>query len=179
MLEGEPVLPGFRLPVAEVFGWLKPDLLNATGPGADPHEPSRRDRRQDGLPKLRLGFDGGTLLVEGLPEGDTRGLPGLQFDPRTRPYRAEAIWYRPIVEHLRDRKIPYTDEARAYEQDALDDPDRQAGVPAPDRGPGRLVGRRRAGGGRPADGHGQDAPGQPRIAQGRAAHAWSSRRRST
>jgi len=23
VLEGEPVLPGFRLPVAEVFGWLK------------------------------------------------------------------------------------------------------------------------------------------------------------
>ena len=26
VLEGEPVLPGFRLPVAEVFGWLKLDL---------------------------------------------------------------------------------------------------------------------------------------------------------
>jgi Uma2 family endonuclease len=26
ILEGEPVLPGFRLPVAEVFGWLKLDL---------------------------------------------------------------------------------------------------------------------------------------------------------
>ena len=24
VLEGEPVLPGFRLPVAEVFGWLRP-----------------------------------------------------------------------------------------------------------------------------------------------------------
>ena len=24
ILEGEPVLPGFRLPVAEVFGWLRP-----------------------------------------------------------------------------------------------------------------------------------------------------------
>jgi Uma2 family endonuclease len=24
ILEGEPVLPGFRLPVSEVFGWLKP-----------------------------------------------------------------------------------------------------------------------------------------------------------
>ena len=26
ILEGEPVLPGFRLPAAEVFGWLKLDL---------------------------------------------------------------------------------------------------------------------------------------------------------
>ena len=26
VLDGEPVLPGFRLPVAEVFGWLKLDL---------------------------------------------------------------------------------------------------------------------------------------------------------
>jgi Uma2 family endonuclease len=26
VLEGEPVLPGFRLPVAEVFGWLKLDF---------------------------------------------------------------------------------------------------------------------------------------------------------
>ena len=26
VLEGEPVLPGFRLPAAEVFGWLKLDL---------------------------------------------------------------------------------------------------------------------------------------------------------
>jgi Uma2 family endonuclease len=26
ILEGEPALPGFRLPVAEVFGWLKLDL---------------------------------------------------------------------------------------------------------------------------------------------------------
>ena len=39
VLEGEPVLPGFRLPVAEVFGWLiyrKPDPGPPAGPGADP-----------------------------------------------------------------------------------------------------------------------------------------------
>jgi Uma2 family endonuclease len=39
VLEGEPVLPGFRLPVAEVFGWLKPwgPGPNAPpDPGADP-----------------------------------------------------------------------------------------------------------------------------------------------
>ncbi|MBX6312104.1 MAG: DEAD/DEAH box helicase family protein [Isosphaeraceae bacterium] len=65
---------------------------------------------------LRLSFDEGTLLVEGLPEGDTRGLPGLKRDLRTGLYRAEGIWYRPIVEYLRQHCIPYIDEARHYER---------------------------------------------------------------
>jgi superfamily II DNA or RNA helicase len=57
------------------------------------------------------------VLVEGLPEGDTRGLPGLKFDPRRAGvYRAEAIWYRPIVEHLRRQEVAYTDAARGYEK---------------------------------------------------------------
>ncbi len=34
---------------------------------------------------LRLTFDGGTILVEGLPEGDSRGVPGLKRDPRIGP----------------------------------------------------------------------------------------------
>ena len=69
----------------------------------------------DGSPKLRLSFEEGTLLVEGLPEGDAQGLPGVQFDFRTRQFRAEAIWYRTIVEHLRQHRIPYTDDARDYD----------------------------------------------------------------
>src|SRR5512132_1564554 len=68
----------------------------------------------DGSPKLRLSFEEGTLLVEGLPEGDAQGLPGIQFDFRTRQFRAEAIWYRTVVEHLRQHRIPYTDDARDY-----------------------------------------------------------------
>ncbi|MCA1686859.1 MAG: ATP-dependent helicase, partial [Planctomycetia bacterium] len=63
---------------------------------------------------LRLTFDEGTILVEGLPEGDDAGLPGVKFDPRAGLYRAEAIWYRAIVQHLH-RKVAYTDDARAYE----------------------------------------------------------------
>ena len=47
VLEGEPVLPGFRLPVAEVFGWLKlgPDRVDPTaGIGRpSPYEPGRRN----------------------------------------------------------------------------------------------------------------------------------------
>jgi superfamily II DNA or RNA helicase len=69
----------------------------------------------DGSPKLRISFEAGTLLVEGLPEGDAQGLPGIQFDFRTRQFRAEAIWYRTVVEHLRQHRIPYTDDARDYD----------------------------------------------------------------
>jgi superfamily II DNA or RNA helicase len=65
---------------------------------------------------LCLSFEGGTLLLEGLPADDTLGLPGLQHDPRTGAHRAEAIWYRSLVEHLRAQKIPYVDKARAYEK---------------------------------------------------------------
>ncbi len=70
----------------------------------------------DGPPKLRLGFDGGTLLIDGLPDGDTLGLPGVRFDARSQSHRAEAIWYRAIVEHLRRQQVAYVDEARDYEK---------------------------------------------------------------
>lgn len=63
---------------------------------------------------LRLGFEGGTVVVEGLPEDDARGVPGVRYDPRVRLHRAEAIWYRTIVEDLRRRGIPYIDAARDY-----------------------------------------------------------------
>jgi superfamily II DNA or RNA helicase len=63
---------------------------------------------------LRLSFDAGTLVVDGLRDGDTRGIPGLEFDPRTGRHRAEAIWYRAIVQYLIDTKTPVEDQARAY-----------------------------------------------------------------
>jgi superfamily II DNA or RNA helicase len=65
-----------------------------------------------------LRFDSGTLLVDGLTEAerDTPGIPGVKFDFRTQEFRAEAIWYRTIVEHLRSRGIAYTEEARAYDK---------------------------------------------------------------
>ncbi|MHB1560911.1 MAG: DEAD/DEAH box helicase [Isosphaeraceae bacterium] len=64
---------------------------------------------------LRLVFEAGTLIVEGLSEGDDSPPPGLKYDFRTRQYRAEAIWYRTIVEQLRARKRSYQDAARSYE----------------------------------------------------------------
>jgi superfamily II DNA or RNA helicase len=64
---------------------------------------------------LRLLFDAGTLIVEGLDPEQEPGLPGVKYDFRTRQFRAEAIWYRTVVEHLRKHKKRYTDDARAYE----------------------------------------------------------------
>ena len=61
-------------------------------------------------PPLRLLFDAGTLVVEGPSADEEPNLPGVKFDPRTRQFRAEAIWYRDIVEHLRKEKRPYTDD---------------------------------------------------------------------
>lgn len=64
---------------------------------------------------LSLSFDGGTVVVDGLGDDNALGLPGVQRDPRTGSFRAQGIWYRTIVQHLRDRRIPYTDGAREYE----------------------------------------------------------------
>ena len=63
---------------------------------------------------LRLTFDAGTLVVEGLDKDQDPGLPGIQYDPRTKVFRAEAIWYRSLVEHIRKQGIAYTDQARGY-----------------------------------------------------------------
>ena len=65
---------------------------------------------------LRLTYEGGTVLVEGLREDNPRGIPGVRFDPRGGVHRAEGIWYRTIVQHLLDHKIDYVDEARAYDK---------------------------------------------------------------
>jgi superfamily II DNA or RNA helicase len=75
---------------------------------------STGDANQGEPPPLRLVFDRGTLVVEGPREGEQPGLPGVKFDPRTKTFRAEAIWYRTLVEHIRRQKLPYTDDARAY-----------------------------------------------------------------
>lgn len=73
------------------------------------------DASSNGSPPLRLVFDQGTLIVEGPREGDDPGLPGVKYDYRTRDFRAEAIWYRTLVEHIRGRKVPYEDAARGYD----------------------------------------------------------------
>jgi superfamily II DNA or RNA helicase len=72
-------------------------------------------RSANGTPVLRLLFDAGTLIVEGLSQGDDLGLPWLKFDPRTKVHRVEAIYYRSLVEQLRKQGIGYSDQARGYE----------------------------------------------------------------
>jgi superfamily II DNA or RNA helicase len=64
---------------------------------------------------IRLLFDAGTLVVDGPKAEDDPNLPGVKFDARTRQFRAPAIWYREIVEHLRKEKLSYTDTARDYQ----------------------------------------------------------------
>jgi superfamily II DNA or RNA helicase len=64
---------------------------------------------------LHLAFDQGTLVVTGAAPERLAELPGLRHDPRTGDHRAEARWYRPIVEHLRRYKVPYTDAVRSYD----------------------------------------------------------------
>ena len=65
-------------------------------------------------PTIQLMFEGGTVVVEGLAQDDSRGLPGIRFDSRSNNYRAEGIWYRTIVESLRAQNINYVDQARDY-----------------------------------------------------------------
>ncbi|MDR3632541.1 MAG: DEAD/DEAH box helicase family protein [Isosphaeraceae bacterium] len=67
---------------------------------------------------LRLTFDQGTLVVEGLPEGEEPNLPGVKFDPRAGVFRAQAIWYRLIVQTLRSQGAKYVDAARDYKETA-------------------------------------------------------------
>src|SRR5262245_5913370 len=66
-------------------------------------------------PTLRLAFDGGTIVVSGAADGALIARPGCQFEQRTNSVPAEGRHYRAIVEHLRQNRIEYVDEARAYQ----------------------------------------------------------------
>ncbi len=63
---------------------------------------------------IRMTFDGGSIVFDGLDEANTLGVPGVLYDHRTRQLRAQGIWYRTIIMALRDKKIPYVDAARDY-----------------------------------------------------------------
>jgi superfamily II DNA or RNA helicase len=64
---------------------------------------------------LLLEFDGGTLRVSGAAPDLLAALPGCRHDPRTDSYRAEGRGYRALVEYLRRERLPYRDDARAYQ----------------------------------------------------------------
>jgi superfamily II DNA or RNA helicase len=64
---------------------------------------------------MRIQFDAGTLTFIDADAGVMQSLPFVQLDQRTSTYRAEARYYRAIVEKLRNEKIEFIDEARAYQ----------------------------------------------------------------
>ncbi|MDA1191064.1 MAG: DEAD/DEAH box helicase family protein [Candidatus Poribacteria bacterium] len=69
---------------------------------------------------IRLRFVAGTLDIRGFPQHAPNPLPdSCQWDARTECYRAAAADYAPVVRALIRAKMPYEDDARAY--DVLDD----------------------------------------------------------
>ena len=69
-------------------------------------------------PAIQLAFEGGTVVLTGPDAERLISLPGCKHDPRSGGYRAEAYWYRAIVEQLRQQRIAYSDEARNYQPTA-------------------------------------------------------------
>ncbi len=63
---------------------------------------------------LRVAYEGGTIVVTDGAAEQLALLPGLRFDVRTNVYRAEAIDYRPLIEHLVRNKIAYVDDAKSW-----------------------------------------------------------------
>ena len=60
-----------------------------------------------------LRFERGTLLLDGFPDDDIP--PGFVFDTRVGRPRATALAYASLALDLHRRRVPYKDEARAYE----------------------------------------------------------------
>ncbi|TNE86993.1 MAG: DEAD/DEAH box helicase [Deltaproteobacteria bacterium] len=68
----------------------------------------------------RIRFDGGTVVLEDAPEHVRPD--SFVYDGRIGHYRAQAIHYADAVLRMHRAKVPYVDEARAY--DVLDRPHR-------------------------------------------------------
>jgi superfamily II DNA or RNA helicase len=66
-------------------------------------------------PPIHLAFEGGTLVLTGAAPERLAALPHCQHDPRSGVFRAEAVYYRAVVEYLRRERIAYEDHARAYQ----------------------------------------------------------------
>ena len=63
---------------------------------------------------LLIEFHRGTLLLAQPSEFVLQQFPSIQWDPRVRKYRAPAYLYRNLVIFLRNQKIEYQDQARAF-----------------------------------------------------------------
>ena len=128
---------------------------------------------------LRLLFDGGTLIAEGIAANEEPDLPGMKYDNRTRHFRAEAIWYRTIVEYIRKNSCLLYGSSAGLRARRVAAAGGQSPFSAPGRGPGSLVERGRARRRRPANRNRQDPPRQYGDRSGRADPLWLSRPPST
>ncbi len=68
---------------------------------------------------VRLSFDRGTLLVDGLDRARASALPGVLWDGRTQQYRAPAWRYRDLLGALRDLACPVDDRVSRAKRAAL------------------------------------------------------------
>lgn len=68
---------------------------------------------------IQIDYDGGTLVVSGAPTESLLALPHCRVDPRVEGVRAEGRHYRSLVEHLWKNKIPFEDQARAWQKDKI------------------------------------------------------------
>ncbi|NGZ06196.1 MAG: DEAD/DEAH box helicase [Magnetococcales bacterium] len=68
---------------------------------------------------IRIIFDQGTLLVAGPVEALQPAMTWLRWDERIQSHRAEARHYGPIVLALHRARIPYDDQARAFQPRAF------------------------------------------------------------
>lgn len=63
---------------------------------------------------IQIRFHEGTILADGISEEMVGKLPFLLHDPRVHSYRAEARFYRELVECLVREKVQFQDHARLY-----------------------------------------------------------------
>ena len=109
----------------------------------------------NGEKTIRLAFDGGSLVLDGLDEGNTLGVPGVLYDHRTRQLRAQAIWYRSIVSFFRAQEDRLRRRGPRVRPGEVADPDPEEVVPASGGGAQGLGRRRQDGRGRPTTGTGK------------------------
>ena len=60
-------------------------------------------------------FESDTVVLRDGDKDTLAKLPGCRWDKRSDCYRAEARWYRGIIEYLHKNKIRFHDEAKNYE----------------------------------------------------------------
>lgn len=65
---------------------------------------------------MKMHYDRGTVVFDDAPEGLSSLLPQVQWDERTRQWRAPAYTYRDIVLDCRAKGIKLEDRARTYER---------------------------------------------------------------